>query len=119
MAVAATVAAVGLVATVLIAARSPEKGSDEGGSVYARAACDLTAKAEEASAVESDARYAASTLLLDRAILESGRAVEASEEFAGLDTAVQAAHTAAHQGTPQPWREALDSALEICRDAVG
>jgi hypothetical protein len=68
--------------------------------------------------VDTGARYAAAMLLLDNAIIESERAAEAANEFAALDQAVQALHTAAHRGRPSQWLFALDTALAACRESL-
>lgn len=89
---------------------------------HAEAACDLTTKAGEAAdAVEVDkrSRYAAAVLLLDRAIIESGRAVQLDGRLTELDSALQAVHVAGHEGDPDGWQAALDSALSECRSALG
>ncbi len=98
--------------------RSTGSEVDEVARGHARAACDLTADSEEAAQVDSDARYAAALLLLDRAIIESKRAAESAGEYEALDQAVQAAHTAAHQRSSAPWREALADARAACDDAL-
>lgn len=106
-----------LVAIALVALRPAGGETDEEARTHAVAACDLVSKADTAVQVDTPARYAAAALLLDKAIVESARASEASTEFAALDQAVQAVHTAAHRGSGQPWRDALEQALTICHEA--
>jgi len=93
-------------------------GSDEA-RTHAEAACELIAKAEEATRVETNARVAAAMFLLDNAIVESSRAAEAGEEFVELDRLVQAVHTAAHKGGVAAVREGLGEALASCRESTG
>jgi len=117
--VAALVAGVALVAIALFALRSNDTELDEDARTHASAACDLTSDADEAVQVDSPVRYAAAALLLDQAIVESGRAAEADPAVAALDRAVQAVHQAAHQGDRDTWRDALDDALAACRKTFG
>lgn len=115
LAVVAGLVALGAVAALSV--RGP--GQDEAaqpGREHARSACDLTTKAQEAAGGGSDARYAAAVLLLDQAILASARAARESDRFDDLDRAVQAAHTAGHQGRGDAWEAALDEALADCRE---
>jgi len=112
--VATVVAAAGLVALALFTLRPSDAEPDGEARGHAEAACDLTSKANEATKVSTGARYAAAVLLLDNAIIESERAAEAATEFAALDEAVQALHTAAHRGRPSLWLDALDTALAAC-----
>jgi hypothetical protein len=117
--VAAALASAGLLAVGLLAARPGAEQADEEGRDHARAACDLAARAAEAAEVTTDARLAASLLLLDKAIVESGRAAESDSGFAELDQVVQAVHTAAHRGDPAVFEASLDTTLATCRDQVG
>lgn len=117
MLAAALIAGAGLIALALFTLRSPDKEPDGEARGHAETACDLTSKADEAAQVDTSARYAAAVLLLDNAIIESERAAEAAE-FADLDQAIQALHTAAHQGRPAQWRDALDSAEAACQESV-
>ena len=104
---------VGVVALALLwPAGQPQEGA---GRDHAEVACDLTARAEEATAVASDARLAAAVLLLDQAIIASARAADNDAALTGLDDAVQAVHTAGHSGDPGAWRASLDTALAECR----
>jgi len=114
--VAALIVGVGLVAAAMFALRPAGEQIDEQARVHAAAACDLITKADEAAQVDTPARYAAAALLLDEAIIESGQAAEAATEYADLDQAAQALHTAAHAGSRDPWRDALDTALSACVD---
>jgi hypothetical protein len=116
--IAAVIASAGLSALTLFTLRSPGGEPDEEGLGHAEAACDLTSKADEAAQVDTGARYAAAVLLLDNAIIESGRAAEAATEFAALDQAVQELHTAAHRGRPAQWLDALDLALAACDESL-
>lgn len=117
--VVAVLAAVGLVALALTLLRPADEHVESAARGHAEVACDLTTKAEEAADVESAARLAAAAILLDQAIVESARAADGASEFADLDRAVQAVHTAAHSGAPDRWRDALEIALAACHDAVG
>lgn len=110
----ALVAAAAIVGVALVALPGQSSEPDGPGRANARTACQLAAQANEAASVDTNARYAASLFLLDTAITESGRAAEADSAFVDLDTAVQAVHTAAHQGRSGPWRDALDAALATC-----
>lgn len=114
----ALIAGGGLVALALFTLRSPDEERDGQARGHAEAACDLTSKADEAAQVDTGARYAAAMLLLDNAIIESERAAEA-DEFADLDLAIQALHTAAHRGKPAQWRDALDIAEAACHETLG
>jgi hypothetical protein len=107
------------VAIALFTLRPDSGALDEEARSHAAAACDLTSKADEAAQVDTPARYAAASLLLDKAIIDSARAVQAAPEFADLDRAVQAVHLAAHRGSRGPWRDALDLALSTCRETLG
>ena len=119
--VGALVAAVGLSVLALVVLRPDEPRREQANAApdHAAVACDMTAKAEEAAGVETDARMAAAVLLLDRAIIASARAVDTDAAFADLDEAVQAVHTAGHRGDPRQWRAALDTALAACRTSIG
>jgi hypothetical protein len=124
---AALVAGLAVLTVALAAAQPGEKEKAEGapdsaGLRHAEAACDLTTKAGEAAEaqqIDSRARYAAAVLLLDRAIIESERAAASDTGLADLDEALQAVHTAGHEGDPDGWQTALDTALTECRAAVG
>jgi len=117
--VAAVIAGAGLLSVGFLALRPADGEVDEEARVHAQAACDLSAKAGEAAQVGGSAPYAASLFLLDRAIVESGRAAESASEFTELDQAVQAVHTAAHRGSAAPYQDALDATLATCRDLFG
>ena len=97
MVVAALIVGGALVAIALVALGPAGGEADEEAREHAEAACDLTSKADTAVQVDTPAR-----------------AAEAATEFEALDQAVQAVHTAAHRGSRQPWRDALDQALTIC-----
>lgn len=127
---AALVVAVGLVSLAAVsvrphqpdpsttAARGGAAGVDDRALVHAAVACDLTSKAEqaaEASGVGERARYAAAVLLLDQAITESGRGAESDAGLTRLDSALQAVHTAGHEGDHARWQEALVIANGECR----
>ena len=115
----AVVIGAGLLALALFAPWSNDEGEvDPVARRHAEEACDLTSKAEEAAVVDSAERYAAAAFLLDTAIIESERAAQGAREFTDLDKAMQAVHTAAHQGSAGPWHDALDDALAACRDAL-
>lgn len=116
--IAALVASTGFVAVSVFALRPADDEPDEKATGHAETACSLTSKADEAARVDTGARYAAAVLLLDNAIIESARAAGASPRFVALDQAVQALHTAAHQGRPAQWRDALDTALTACQEAA-
>lgn len=117
MAVALAVA-VGLAVLAVVLLRPAGEEPENAAREHADVACDLTAKAEEAAGVETDARLAAAVLLLDQAIVASARATDTDVAFAELDDAVQAVHTAGHQGDPRQWRDALDTALAACGTSV-
>ena len=90
--------------------------------MHAEVACGLTSKAEQAAAaadVGERARYAASVLLLDQAIIESGRAAESDSRLVELDSALQAVHTAGHEGDHDVWQDALGTANAECRTVLG
>ncbi len=111
----ALVAILGLAVLAVILLRPSGEEPGSAAREHADVACDLTSKAEEAADVETDARLAAAVLLLDQAIVASARAAATDVAFADLDQAVQAVHTAGHQGDPRQWRDALDTALATCR----
>lgn len=117
--VVAVVAALGLAVLALVVLRPGEQQQEDAGRDHAEVACDLTSRAEEATAVESDARLAAAVLLLDQAIIASARAADDDAAFATLDQAVQDVHTAGHRGDPAQWRAALAAALAECGTSVG
>ena len=103
---------------VLVVLLPAEDEPESAGREHAVVACDLTVKAEEAAGVSTDARLAAAVLLLDQAIIASARASETDTAFADLDDAVRAVHTAGHQGDPEQWQEALETALAACRTST-
>jgi hypothetical protein len=105
-------------AFAVIALRDGDREPDALARAHAESACDLTSKADEAARVTSDARYAATVLVLDQAILESARAAKADPLFADLDQALQALHTAAHTGDPEKYEAAMDTAQAACRSAL-
>lgn len=130
---AALVVAVGLVSLAAVSVRPDQPGPSaavtrDGAArvdgrilVHAEVACDLTTKAEqaaEASEVGKRARYAAAVLLLDQAIIESGRGAESDGRLAGLDSALQAVHAAGHEGDHAQWQEALVIANGECRTVL-
>ena len=131
--VAAVVVGAAVVALALVTTRS---GGDRAAGTQAadtraagtrarphfEAACDLADKAgeaAEATTVDARSRYAASVLLLDRAIIESARAAEADPALGDLDAALQDVHTAGHERDPAGWESALAEALAECRTALG
>jgi len=116
--VVAVVAAVGLAVLAFVLLRPAEQEQESAGLDHAAVACDFTSKAEEAAGVETDARLAAAVLLLDQAIIASARAADTDAVFTDLDDAVQAVHTAGHQGDPRRWRDSLDTALAACVTSV-
>ena len=132
-AVAAAIAVGAAVLVLALLAMRPDDAEPDGSSgagsaanpqalAQAESACDLTTKAGEAAeAVQVDrrSRYAAAVLLLDRAIIDSARAAESDARLAELDAALQAVHTAGHEGDPAGWQAALDAALAECRTALG
>jgi hypothetical protein len=90
--------------------------------MHAEAACDFTSKAEEAAeatVVDEQTRYAAAVLLLDRAIIESARAAESDTGLVKLDSALQAAHAAGHEGDHDAWQQALHAANAECETVLG
>ena len=101
-----------------------QEPADARGREHAEAACVLTAQAGEAATsgearrADARARYAAAVLLLDRAIIESARAVESDPGLTDLDLALQAVHTAGHSGDPDGWESALGEALTECRSST-
>jgi hypothetical protein len=107
-----------LVAFAAFALRDGDEEPDAQARAHAESACDLTTKAHEAARVETDARYAATVLVLDQAILESARAAKADPLFADLDQALQAVHTAAHTGDPQKYDAAMGTAQAACSSAL-
>ena len=116
---AAVVAVVGIVGLRGSAETGAGPTADQRAQDHAASACDLMAKAHEAAAVDSDARYAATVLLLDQAILESARAARTSQEFSDLDGSMQALHTAAHTGDRSEYAPAVEAAESACRSTVG
>ena len=105
-------------AAAVLALRDGDEPVDADALAHAETACDLVDKAEEAARGQTDARYAASVLVLDQAIIESGRAAKADLRFSDLDLAVQAVHTAAHTGDPAKYDAAMDSARTLCRSSL-
>ena len=131
---AALVAAVALVSLAAASARPDQPRTTTAGAqasdtsidaqtlVHAEVACDLTGKARQAtgaSEVRERVRYAAAVLLLDQAIIESARAARGDTRLTALDAALQAAHTAGHEGDHDTWRRALRSADAECRVVLG
>lgn len=130
MAVALAVAAA-LVALAAVLARPDEPGTTAAGAPpdaaapveaqalrHAEVACDLASKAEraaEAAAVGERARYAAAVLLLDQALIASGRAAHSDTRLAELDSALQAVHAAGHAGDHDAWQDGLVTANTECR----
>lgn len=112
------VVSVALVAFAVFALRDGDQEPDAQARAHAESACDLVSQADEAARVKTDARYAATVLVLDQAILESARAATADPLFAGLDEALQAVHTAAHTGDPGKYEAAMDTARAACRDTL-
>jgi hypothetical protein len=89
---------------------------------HAEAACNFTRKAEQAAQaaeVDGRTRYAAAVLMLDWAIIESGRAAQADTALAELDTALQAVHAAGHEGDHDGWQDALGTASAECGAVLG
>jgi hypothetical protein len=109
---------VGFLALAVLAIRDGDREPDALARAHAESACDLTAGANEAARVKTDARYAATVLVLDRAILESERAAKADPRFADLDQALKAVHTAAHTGDPETYDTAMDRAQAACSNAL-
>jgi hypothetical protein len=108
--------------TTTAGAHADDTSVDARTLVHAEVACDLTSKAGQAtgaSRVGERVRYAAAVLLLDQAIIESARAARADERLAPLDAALQAAHTAGHEGDHDSWRRALRSADAECGVVLG
>ena len=112
------VSGVAFLAFAVLALREGDRGPDAQARAHAESACDLTSQADEAARVNSDARYAATVLVLDQALLESARAAEADRRFADLDQALQAAHTAAHTGDPETYEVAMDRAQAAYQSAL-
>ncbi|MCW2737784.1 hypothetical protein [Nocardioides sp.] len=105
-------------------------GSQPGGAssvdaralMHAEVACDYLSKAAEAaqaSKLDERTRYAVAVLLLDQAIIESGRAAQSDTGLVELDTALQAAHAAGHAGDHDGWQRALRTAHAECRTVPG
>lgn len=114
----AIVAILALAVLALVLLWPEDEEPESAGREHAVVACDLTVKADEAAEGNSRARYAASVLLLDQAIISSARAAGNDVAFADLDEAVQAVHTAGHQGDPEAWEDALATALAACGDTI-
>ena len=110
----AIVAALGLGLLALVFLLPDDEAQENPGREHAEVACDLTVKAEEAAEGKSRARFAASVLLLDQAIISSARAADTDVAFADLDQAVNAVHTAGHRGDDQEWQDAMETALAEC-----
>jgi hypothetical protein len=109
------VAVIGVAIAILLSVRGGDEPDAEA-VARAESACDLMSGAEEAGQVDTDARYAAAMLLLDKAIIESARAAKVDVEFVALDEMVQDAHTAAHQRDADRYQAAMDSALASCSE---
>lgn len=118
MLVVVPLTALALVAFTWWSGRGGDPEPDARARAHAESACDLVSKAHEAAEVESDARYAATVLVLDRAIIESERAARADVVFGDLDRVVQGVHTAAHTGDPAKYTAAMDAAQDACRREV-
>lgn len=116
--VVALVAVAALALLVFVLLRPTEQEQENAGLEHAEVACDYTSKAEEAAGSATNARLAASVLLLDQAVIASARASETDAAFADLDDAVQEVHAAGHRGDPEQWQAALDSALAACRTST-
>ncbi len=121
---AALVTAATLCALALVAVQTEEGETRPGTEArqHAEAACELTTRAGEAAESGQErrrARYAASVLLLDWAIIESGRAAESDAALGDLDAALEAAHAAGHARDPDGWRTAMRAALAECGAALG
>lgn len=117
--VVALVAGAVLLALAFVALRPAGGDTGEVARDHADVACDLTSKADEAAQANTRARYAAAVLLLDTALIESGRASRSDARFNELDEAVEALHMAGHRGDPDRWRTELDRALSACRTSTG
>ena len=122
VAVALGVGGAAALALVLAVTGPEDDGSgDTQARHHAEAACVLATQAGEAAAagearrVDARARYAAAVLLLDRAIIESARAVRSDSGHTGLEAALQSVHTAGHAGDADGWESGLDEALTACR----
>lgn len=115
MAVAVAAAAVVVVVAALGLGADPVEAEARG---HAEVACDMTARADEATEVSTRARMAAAVLLLDQAVTASERAAATDAAFADLDAAVQELHAAGHRGEPEAWQSAMTGALATCRTAL-
>ena len=105
-------------ALAVLALRDGDREPDALARAHAESACDVASDANEAARVKTDARYAATVLVLDQAIVESERAARADPQFADLNQALQAVHTAAHTGDPETYDMAMDRAQAACRSAL-
>jgi hypothetical protein len=108
--------------TTTAGAQASDTSVDAQALVHAEVACDLTGKARQATGateVRERVRYAAAVLLLDQAIIESARAARADTRLVALDAALQAAHTAGHEGDHDTWQRALRSADAECVAVLG
>lgn len=112
-------AAVGAVLVAVAGLAALQDPVDAAAAGHARVACDMTARADEATEVSTAARMAAAVLLLDQAIVSSERAALTDDAFSDLDAAVQAVHAAGHRGEPDAWQAAMAEALTACRGATG
>jgi hypothetical protein len=65
------VTGVAFLAFAVLALRDGDREPDAQARAHAESACDLTSQADEAARVNTDARYAATVLVLDQALLES------------------------------------------------
>jgi hypothetical protein len=113
--VVVAVAGAACVLLAVLLGMGAEDGPDARARARAASTCELMSGAEEAGRVDTDARYAASMLLLDKAVIESARAAKVDAEYADLDLAVRAAHRAAHRRDPEQYRTAMASAIAACR----
>ena len=90
--------------------------------MHAEVACDFMSKAgqaTQASEVGERTRYAVAVLLLDQAIIESGRAAQSDTGLVERDAALQTTHAAGHEGDHDGWQRALRTARAECRMVPG
>lgn len=90
--------------------------------MHAKVACDFMSKATQAAQASDGGervRYAVAVLLLDQAIIESGRAAQSDTGLVELDTALQTIHAAGHEGNHEKWQRALRTADNECRRVLG
>ena len=109
--------AVGAVVVAVAALGASGDPVDAEARAHAQVACDMTARADEATEVSTRSRMAAAVLLLDQAIVASERAATTDPAFADLDAAVQEVHAAGHRGEPEEWAAAMSEALSNCASA--